>query len=91
MAYTLMDEDGELGHGPSINGRTQLEKYLATVKLKHPALSMLLVHGATHLTLALAVECKNLAAKCKDAEVKSTLQSLAKDARKAKQCVMMVA
>ena len=88
MSYELHDEDGEIGSGPSNNGLSQLKKYV-TDNGNHPALDMLLEHGVTHLIMKLSVECAALAEKCPDPNVKSSLVSLSKDAKKAKGVVIL--
>lgn len=91
MAYTLHDEDGHVGHGPSVGGLRNLKKFLSTQTAKHPALDMLLLHGVTQLTTKLAVECRLLATKAKtDPDVESTLTSLAASADHAKGIVVLV-
>lgn len=92
MAYTLEDEDGFLGHGPSINGLRELKTFFATQQADNfPALTMLLIHGATHLTTKLAVECRTLSKRSKNKDVASSLSSLAIDAGKAKGAVILAA
>jgi hypothetical protein len=89
VGYTLEDEDGYLGDGPSIEGLRQMKKFFFSQKEEHPALTEFLNQGYTNCTLQLSKECKRLAEIATDKNVRITLKALAADARKAKGIVIL--
>lgn len=89
MAYTINDENGFVGLGPSISGLKQLRVFIASQNKEHPALDHFLEEGYTTQTLALSTECKRLARVAIDNDVKITLTSLAKDAKRARGIVIL--
>jgi hypothetical protein len=91
MAYSVEDENGDIGAGPSGNGLSELRKFvLAQADDLYPSLRMLLMHGVTHQVEKLTIECRALASKCTDKDIKSTLSSLAISSAKAEGIVMFV-
>lgn len=90
MAYKFNDVNGFVADGPSINGLREVKQLMVEYKdWPRPALEQLLEHGHTDMLPALSVECKNLANKTNDKDIKSTLIKLAAAALKAKEVIIM--
>lgn len=90
MPYTFRDASKNSYPGPSINGLVEMKQLLSAYKdYPRPALEQLLEHGMTNMLPALSMECRNLANKTNDENVKHTLISLAAIARKADEVVIL--
>jgi hypothetical protein len=92
MAYTIEDENGFVGLGPSINGLRELKAFVSKQNAKKfPVIGEFLEHGFTPQTKLLANECRMLADASKE-ESKNlafSFNALAKDATKAKGIVIL--
>lgn len=90
MAYTFEDEDGHIGHGPTITGLRHMKNLVAQQSAdSYPATKMLFEHGVTHKTMKLGVEASALALKSDDPNVSSSFSALSSAARRAKGIVIL--
>lgn len=89
MGYKFSDANGDSTHGPSINGLREVKDLMKEYDNPRPALEQLLQHGHTNMLPALSMECRNLANKTNDKDIKHTLISLAAFARRADEIVIL--
>jgi hypothetical protein len=90
MPYTFSDASKREWPGPSINGLDEVKQLIAAYKdWPRPALDQLLTHGMTNMLPALSVECRNLANKTNDQNIKHTLVALAAIALQADEVVIL--
>lgn len=89
MGYKFNDANGYLEAGPSINGLKEIKDLATEYQARRPALEQLIQHGHTDMLLALQVECRNLANKTNDKDVKHSLLRISALASKASEVLIM--
>jgi hypothetical protein len=91
MAYNFSDVTGkEVGDAPCINGLRELKAYIQKEgPHKFPAMADLLQNGYTKLLVQLGIDCRGLAKNAPDKEIKSSILSFGKAAKKAKEILIM--
>lgn len=91
MSYNFSDVTGkEVGDAPCINGLRELKAYFQKQGPdKFPAMANLLENGTTKLLLQLGIDCRGLAKNAPDPEIKASILSIAKAAKKAKEILIM--
>ena len=88
MGYSYSDANGYLDLGPSISGLRELKVLLKRTK-DHPAFDQFLEYGYTNMLSALIVECKNLAGKTENKDIRYALKHLSGLAKKADAIIIL--
>jgi hypothetical protein len=91
MAYSFSDITGNVvGDGPSINGLRELKAFVQEQGAEeYPSIGHLFEHGYTKRLLQLGKECRSLAKRATNKDIKITIVSLGKSATKAKELLIM--
>jgi len=89
MPYKLLDADKKEAPGPSVNGLREIKQLISENKGNRVALDQLLKHGYTNMLTSLRLECRNLANKTNDPDVKNSLNAIGQFASNANEIVAL--